>query len=141
MLSFRASPSNESESQLRIVALIARILMGALFVFASVSYFAKLFEEQVVEGALKTFNEGVAASVYLLPLAKALELICGLAFLANRFVPLATILIAPILVNIFFINWFMLPSGLPLAIFLVVANSLVAWQHRAAYRPLFEARS
>ena len=49
---------------------------------------------------MKTFGAGLEAARYLLPTVKALELTCGLALVAGRFVPLATVLLAPIIVNI-----------------------------------------
>lgn len=121
---------------MRIATLILRILMGLLFLFASLAYFFKWITPPPEEGAMKVFNEGLEASVYLVPTAKFIELICGLAFVSGRFVPLATVLIAPIIVNIVLIHAFLQPSGLPIAGFLVVANGLVAYQHREAYRAL-----
>jgi uncharacterized membrane protein YphA (DoxX/SURF4 family) len=126
---------------MNLVVAILRTLMGLLFLFASVTYFLKTFPTPVYEGAMKTFIDGVEASIYLIPLAKVVELLCGLSFVTGRFVPFAAILIAPIIVNIVLIHAFLLPEGLPVAIFLVVANALVGWRHREVYAPLFRARS
>lgn len=124
---------------MKIAVVIVRSLMGLLLLFASISYFLNLGPQPESQGAMKTFEVGIAASVYLLPTAKAVELLCGLLFVIGRFVPLATILIAPILVNIFLINAFMLPENLPIAAFLVLSNAFVAYFHRDAYAPLFRA--
>jgi putative oxidoreductase len=70
---------------------------------------------------------------------KIIELICGIAFMSGRFVPLAAVLIFPIIVNIFFVHVFLAPEGLPVAIFLVLANSFVAYNHRESYKPLLKA--
>ena len=86
---------------------------------------------------MQTFNDGLVAAIYLLPTAKVIELLCGLAFLSGRFVPLATVLIAPILVNILGIHLFLAKEGLPLAILLVLANGFLAYYHRDSYKPLF----
>ena len=88
---------------------------------------------------MKVFNDGVQASVYLMPTVKVIELVCGLAFLSGRFVPLASVLIAPITVNILLTHVFLGPEGIPLAVFLVLANSFVAYYHRDRYRPLFKS--
>lgn len=126
---------------MRIVVTVLRSLMGLLFLFASITYFGKFITPPPLEGAMKTFNEGLEASGYLLPLAKSVELICGLAFVTGRFVPLAAILIAPVIVNIVLIQAFLDPVQLPTGIFLVIANAMVAWRHREVYAPLFKARS
>lgn len=124
---------------MRIATIIVRVLMGLLFVFASVTWFLKAFTPPPLEGAMKTFNDGMEASVYLVPTVKAIELVCGIAFLVGRFVPLAAVLIAPIIVNIVLVHAFLAPEGLPLAIFLVLANGFLAYVHRDRYRPLFRA--
>lgn len=125
---------------MRIAATVARVLMGLLFLFASVTYLFKLFTPPPLTGAMKTFNDGMEAAVYLVPTVKVLELVCGLAFVLGRFVPLATVVIAPIIVNIVLVHAFLAPEGLPVAAFLVIANSLVAYHHRDAYRALLRAR-
>jgi putative oxidoreductase len=124
---------------LKIATTIVRVLMGLLFLFASITYWFGLIQPPPLEGAIKTFNEGLAASVYLMPTVKTIELLCGIAFVVGRFVPLATILVAPIIVNIVLVHAFMAPSGLPLAAFLVFADAFVAYQYREAYRPLLVA--
>ncbi|WLT32186.1 hypothetical protein [Geothrix sp. PMB-07] len=121
------------------VVIIVRSLMGLLFLFASITFLFKLFTPPPLTGAMKTFNDGLVASVYLMPTVKVIELLCGLAFLSGRFVPLATVLIAPIILNILGVHLFLGHEGLPVAIFLVLANGLLAWHHRESYRPLFRA--
>ena len=120
--------------------ILVRSLMGLLFVFASVTYFFKLITPPPPTGAMKVFNDGLEASVYLMPTVKVIELVCGVAFLSGRFVPLASVLIAPIIVNIFLISVFLIGAqGLPLAVFVVLANGFLAYYHRDSYRPLFRA--
>lgn len=121
---------------MKIATAIVRVLMGLLFLFASITYWFKLIEPPPLTGAMKTFNEGLEASVYLMPTVKLVELLCGAAFVVGRFVPLATVLISPIIVNIVLVHGFMAPEGLPVAAFLVFANGFVAYQNRDAYKPL-----
>ncbi|MBI4913811.1 MAG: DoxX family protein [Acidobacteria bacterium] len=123
---------------MKIAAVIVRSLMGLLFLFASITFFFKLITPPPPMGAMKVFTEGLAASRYLLPTSKLIELVCGLAFLTGRFVPLATVLIAPIIVNIALIHAFMDPQGLPVAIALVLANGFLAYHHRESFRPLLK---
>lgn len=120
---------------------IVRVLMGLLFLFASVTYLFKLIIPPEATGAMKVFDAGIKASVYLMPTVKVIELICGLCFVSGFFVPLAAVVIAPIIVNIVFTHAFLAPEGLPIAIFLVVANGLVAYNYRELYRPLFRPKS
>ena len=123
---------------LKITVIILRTLMGLLFLFSSAYYFLKL-PVPPLSGDMKAFNDGLMASHYLMPTAKVVELLCGLAFVTGRFVPLASVLIAPIIVNIALIAVFLGHEGLPFAVFLVIANGLVAYYHRDRYAPLFQA--
>lgn len=119
--------------------IVVRSLMGLLFLFASVTFLFKLITPPPPTGSMKTFSDGLEASVYLMPTVKVVELLCGLAFLSGRFVPLATVLIAPIVLNILGVHLFLAREGLPLAVFLVLATAFLAWQHRDSYKPLFRA--
>ena len=123
---------------MKIALVIVRSLMGLLFLFSAITYLFKLITPPEPTGAMKIFSDGLAASVYLMPAVKIIELICGIAFLSGRFIPLAAVLISPIIVNIFFVHAFLGPEGLPLATFLVLANSFVIYNHRESYKPLLK---
>jgi putative oxidoreductase len=123
---------------MKITLIIVRSLMGLLFLFSSIAFLFKLITPPEPTGAMKIFSDGLEASVYLLPTVKIIELICGIAFLSGRFVPLAAVLISPIIVNIFFIHAFLAPEGLPIAILLVLANSFIAYNYRENYKPLLK---
>lgn len=120
--------------------IVVRSLLGLLFLFASITYLFKLFTPPPLTGDMKIFNDGLEASRYLMPTVKVIELICGLMFISGFFVPLATVLIAPIMVNIFCVHLFLDHQGLPVAIFVVLANLFIAYYHRESYKPLFKAK-
>lgn len=125
---------------MKIAVIIVRVLMGLLFLFASISYLFNLIPTPELTGPVKTFNEGLAAAPYFMLVLKITELLCGLAFLVGRFVPLAAVVIAPIIVQIFLFHTFMDQTGLPVAIFLVAANLFLAYAYRRSYETLFIAR-
>ena len=118
---------------------IVRTLMGLLFLFASIVVLFNLVPKPELTGTVKTFNEGLESVGYFMPLLKITELFCGVAFVAGRYVPLATVVIAPIIVNIFFFHAFVDRTGLPVAIFLVLANIFVAYYYRKSYAGLLMA--
>jgi uncharacterized membrane protein YphA (DoxX/SURF4 family) len=125
---------------MKIAIIIVRVLMGLLFLFASISVLFNLFPQPELTGNTKTFMDGVNATRYLMPLIKITELFCGIAFVSGYFVPLATVLIAPIIVNIFFFHAFVDTSGLPVAGFLVLANIFLAYANWDKFKPLLEAK-
>ena len=122
---------------MKIATIIVRVLIGLLLLFASVSFFLKLAPEPVVTGNFKAFQIGLVASSYLIPLAKAVELLCGLSYVTGKYVTLANILILPITVNILFINYFMTPEGLPIAIPLFLGNLFLIYRYWKNYKSVF----
>lgn len=121
---------------MKIASIIVRILMGAMFAFASAAFFLKLFDTPEVTGSVKIFNDGIAASIYLMPTVKVFELLCAIAFLSGRFVPLATVVIFPIILNIFLFHAFLDSSGLLMAALLLAGNLFLAYYHRKNYKGL-----
>lgn len=125
---------------MKIAVIIVRILMGLMFLFASVVVLFKLVPQPETTGAVKIFNEGMAASIYLMPLIKITELVCAIAFLSGRFVTLAVVVIFPVILNILLFHAFLAPEGLPIAIALFVADLFLAYYYRKNYQSLFIAK-
>ena len=122
---------------MKITTTIIRILIGLLLLFASISYFFHLMPEPETTGNFKAFNVGLVAATYIMPLAKGVELLCGLAFVSNRFVTLANILILPITINILFINIFLAPEGIPIAGALFLGNLFLIYRYWDNYKSVF----
>jgi putative oxidoreductase len=125
---------------MKVASIIVRILMGLMFAFASIAFFLKLFDTPEITGNMKIFNDGLAASVYLMPTVKVFELLCAIAFLSGRFVSLATVVIFPIIVNILLVHVFLDPSGLPIAVLLLAGNLFLAYYNREKYKGLLAAK-
>ena len=129
---------------MKVVMIIFRTLMGLLFLFASITFFLGAIQPPPMEpgSVVEKFNTGLYATRYFFPVLKTVELVCGVLFVIGRAVPFATILIAPVIVNIALVSIFVdrTPPGPYLAAFLVIANCIVAWYYRAAYRPLFTTK-
>jgi putative oxidoreductase len=125
---------------MKIATIVVRVLIGLLLLFASITFFFKLMPaEPMNNDNFKAFNMGLIASTYLLPLAKSIELICGVAFVTGRYVTLVNILILPITINILFINYFMSPEKLPIAALLFLANIFLIYRYWGNYRSVFTA--
>lgn len=125
---------------MKIAVTIVRTLTGLVFIFASITYFLNLAPPPEFDGNAKTFFDGIAASGYILPVTKVFEFLCGLAFVAGRFVALAVILIFPIALNILLINTVLVPRGAPIAIALFLGILFLAYATREKYQPIFAAR-
>lgn len=126
---------------MKIAVIVIRSLMGALLLFGSIAYFLKLFPTPELTGGPKVFMAGVEAVVYLMPLVKATELVCGLAFVLGRFVPLATVVIAPIVLNIVLYHAFLGPETIGAGLFLLLGGLFLAYAHRSHFKSLLAMKA
>lgn len=125
---------------MKIASIIVRVLMGLMFAFASIVVLFKLMPQPEQTGNVKIFMDGMMASVYLMTTVKIVELICAIAFLSGRFVSLATVIIFPITLNILLFHVFLEPSGLPMAVLLMLGNLFLAYYYRDKYKSMLAAK-
>lgn len=123
---------------MKITTSIVRVLIGVLLLFASVTYFLKLFPEPEITGNLKTFNEGMVASGYLMNLVKSLELLCGLAFISGKFIQLANLVVLPISVNIVLVHLFLDPANIGLGAILFLGNTFLIYRYWDSYKEILK---
>lgn len=112
--------------------LIARYLMGLIFLVFGLNGFLH-FIDPGLKGAPLDFIMSLVNSGYLMYLIKFTEIIIGVLLLANLYVPLALVIIAPISLNIFLFHAFLEPEGLPVGIALVILNAYLGYVNRGAY--------
>lgn len=122
---------------MNIATTIVRILIGLLLLFASISYFFHLTPEAATIGNFKVFNVGLLAAEYLMPLVKIIEFLCGLAFISNKFVTLANIIVLPITINILCIHIFLDPDNIPVAAALFIGNLFLISRYWDNYKSVF----
>lgn len=125
---------------MKIAAIIIRILAGLMYLFSSVVFFFELIPPPEMSGNIKLFMDGMTASIYLLPIVKSIEFICAIAFISGFYVPLATVVIFPININILMVHVFLAPEGLPVAILLILANLFLAYYYRDRYKAMLKAK-
>jgi len=125
---------------MKITMIITRVLMGLMFLFASIVVLFNLVPHPELTGKVKIFMEGISATGYLLTTVKIFELLCGIAFISGRFVPLAAVVIFPIILNILLFHLFLDHSGLPIAILLMMGDLFLAYYYRQIYKPLFVSK-
>src|ERR1700733_3478651 len=120
---------------------VARVLLGLAFVVFSLNYFVPFLPAP--EPPPPEAGAFLAAFIgsHFLTLVKAIELVCGLLLLANRFVPLALTLLAPILVGITAFHILLEPSGLPIPVVLVALELVLAWAYRNTFAPMLRVRN
>jgi uncharacterized membrane protein YphA (DoxX/SURF4 family) len=125
---------------MKLAATIARYLLGLIFLVFGANGFLHFIPMPPPPGVAGQFMGALFVS-HLLVVVFLLELIPAVLLLAGRFVPLALVLLAPVIVNILLFHAFMAPSGLPLALVVVVLWWLVAAGDWDVFAPLFRAKA
>lgn len=127
----------------RYLPVAARILMGLLFLVMGLNGFLNFIPQPStpMPDVALAFLGVFMKTRYMLPLIAGTETIVGALLLSNRFVPLALALLAPVVVNIFAFHLFLVPSGLGVAVVVVVLEIYLAWTYRKAYGPMLAMRA
>lgn len=103
----------------RKIPLIARVALGLVFLLAGIAGLFNLAPPpKNLPPDMDAFMKGIMATGYFFPLLKGTETLCGALLVLGLFVPLALVVLAPIILNIVLVHLFMAPEGLPLALFL-----------------------
>ncbi|MDP2276455.1 MAG: DoxX family protein [Archangium sp.] len=125
----------------KIVSALPRVLLGFILFASGLAGLLNLIPPppESMQGAAALYMSGLGGT-YLITLVKLTEVTAGVLLLANRFVPLALVIIAPVVINIAAFHLFYAPSGLAVPVLMIAAQLYVAWQHRAAFVPVLEAK-
>jgi putative oxidoreductase len=123
---------------MKIAIIVIRVLLGGMYLFASIPYFLKIMpaEMPAMTADQTTFMAGITASVYLMPLIKATELVSGILLLIGRTAPLGALIVFPVTLNIFLYHAFLGPKELPMVAVMLIFNVLLFFAYRQKYLPL-----
>ena len=128
----------QNSKMVKKAATIVRYLLGLIFLVFGLNGFLNFIPSPPMDGDLGTFMAGLMASGYFFPLLKGTEVIAGLMLLSGFYVPLAIAVLGPITLNIFFVHVAMEPSGLPIAIFVLLGNLFLAYAYRENFKSIFQ---
>jgi putative oxidoreductase len=124
---------------MKIATLIARILLGVLFLVFGLNGFLHFIPLPLPSGLAGQYMGALFVSHYLV-VVFLLQVIGAALLLANRFVPLALVLLGPIVVNILLFHSLMAPAGLPLALSATVLWGILFYSVRQAFAGVFVQR-
>jgi putative oxidoreductase len=128
---------------MKVAVLIARILVGAIFVFFGFNLmFPFLPNPPMPPGPAKDFLTVIAVTHYI-AVVGFFQVVPGILLLINRYVPLAIALLAPMLVNILTTHTLVMHgNGLfPVPILVVLLWLFLFWRYRSSFSGLFQARA
>jgi uncharacterized membrane protein YphA (DoxX/SURF4 family) len=122
---------------MKYIIIIARVLLGLVFVVFGSNAFLHFIPMPPMQGQAGAFIGALASSGYIYAVA-ALQVIGGLLLLIGaRLVPLGLTVLGPVIVNIVLYHIFLDPSGLPMACVISVLTLFLLWVHRDKFPAIF----
>ena len=125
---------------MKTVSLIARYLLGLIFLVFGLNGFLNFIPMPPPTGIAGQYMGALFVSHYLVAVF-LLQLVGGGLLLANRFVPLALVVLGPVVVNILLFHVTMAPAGLPLAVVVTALWVAVFLSVRQAFAGIFALRA
>jgi len=125
---------------MRIAALIARLLLGLIFVVFGLNAFLHFIPMgPMPTGLAGQFMGALVQSNYFYVVA-VLQIVGGVLLLVNRYVPLGLVLLGPVIVNILLYHLLLNPVGIGMAVLVTALWLIVFYAHRAAFSGIFAPR-
>ena len=124
---------------MRIAALIARLLLGLIFVVFGLNAFLQFIPMPPPTGLAGQFIGALFQSHYLWVVA-VLQIAGGALLLVNRYVALGLVLLGPVIVNILLYHLLLNPVGMGMAVLVTALWFIVFYAHREAFAGIFAQR-
>src|SRR5438477_9924714 len=121
---------------MKVVAIIARILLGLMFFVFGLNPFLKFLPMPPMQGVWGQFLGALIVSHYVW-FVGAVQVISGSLFLIGRYVPLAIALSGPVIANIIVYHLTMQHIGAQFAVLATIFWVILFWHYHASFAPLW----
>ncbi len=123
---------------MKIVTLACRLLLGLIFVVFGLNGFLHFIPQPPPPPGLAQDYFMVMLKSQSMVLPFALQIVGGVLLLVNRYVPLALVLLGPVIVNILMFHALMAPEGIAPGLVTAILWSVVFFRVRTAFGGIFE---
>ena len=123
---------------MKIAALIARVLLGLMFVVFGLNGFLHFLKQPPPTGLALQYLTVMTES-HIFAAVYALQFIGGLLVLIPRTIPIGLTILGPIIANILLFHITMAPSGLPPGLVALILWAIVFYSVRANFAGVFAA--
>jgi len=125
---------------MKILYLIARILLGLLFLIFGSNGFLNFIPQPPMPDTPGTRFAMLLMTTHYMYFVCAIMVVSGLLFLIGRYVPLALVLIGPVIVNILLFHLLMAPATIGAGALAAVLWFIVFFHVRSAFSGIFQAK-
>jgi putative oxidoreductase len=125
---------------MKIAVLIARILLGLIFVFFGVNGYLNFLHAPMPTGQAGQYV-GVLAGTFYMYFVSLVQLVGGVILLSGQFIPLALVLLGPVLVNILLFHISFQPAGLPPGVVCSILWLIIFFGYRRAFAGIFAQKA
>ena len=126
---------------MKTLSLIARILLGLVFFVFGLNGFLQFIPQPPMSGIIAVFMNGLFQSGYFFPLLKGTETLVGLLLLTGYLVPLALVVLTPVLLNILLFHLFLAPAGIGMPLILLVLHVVLTISNWSVYKVFFNSKN
>lgn len=113
-----------------------RLLLGVILVVFGLNGFFHFITPPAMSIKGTLFIQALVATGYMLPFWKGTEVICGICFLFNRYVAFASVVVMPVILNIFAFHLFLDRGNLLIGMLMVAMNLIVMFTQREKLYPV-----
>jgi putative oxidoreductase len=126
---------------MKTTVLIARILLGLIFVVFGINFFYPFLPmtPPKMSPEASAFSGGLWGSGYFFQYMKAIEIVSGLFLLLNRYTAFFLLALLPISLNVFLFHAILVPAGVPVGTAVIVLNLFLCYAYRKYYASVFTA--
>ncbi len=121
---------------MKIAVLVARILLGLVFLVFGLNGFLNFLHAPIPPGPAGQFMTLLGPTIYM-QFVFLVQVVGGLLLLSGQFIPLALILLGPVIVNILLFHIALQPAGLPPGLLAAVLWFIIFFGVRRAFAGVF----
>lgn len=123
---------------MKTATVILRVVLGLIYLIFGLDYFLHFIPYQPTHtGAAAALKNGLAATGYLYPMMKTVQIVGGISLIMNRYAPFSAVVLFPISLNVFLFHTVLVPSGWFMGVLLLIPNLFLGFAYRKYYSGMF----
>ena len=119
--------------------LIVRILLGLMLIVFGLNKFLQFMPMPPMSDAAGEFMGALGKSGYIMPIVAIVEIHAGILLLLNKYVPLALVILFPVLLNAFLFHLFLDLPGIGGAAVAIAMNTFLFFANKASHNELLNS--